>query len=40
MKRIKRAVIWFLDAVVDHRILRHRFPRFCGWLVVHPWWSL
>ncbi len=39
MKRAKYAVIWFLDWVVDVRLLGHRWPAFCAWLSRHPWWG-
>lgn len=39
MRRARYTVVWFLDWVVDVRVLRHRFPRFCDWLARHPWWG-
>jgi hypothetical protein len=39
MRRLKFAAIWCLDWIVDVRILRHRFPRYCEWVADHPWWG-
>ncbi len=39
MNRLKYAAVWFLDWIVDDRILRHRFQRYCEWLSDHPWWG-
>jgi hypothetical protein len=35
----RAATIWFLDWVVDVRILDHRFTWYCAWLTDHPWWQ-
>lgn len=39
MKRIKYYIIWFLDWIIDVRILRHSIPKYCNWLADHPWWE-
>jgi hypothetical protein len=37
--RIKYSTIWFLDWIIDVRILRHSIPRYCDWIAFHPWWD-
>ena len=37
--RLRYAAIWFLDWVIDVRILRHRSTRYCLWVAHHPWWG-
>jgi hypothetical protein len=39
MSRLRYAAIWFLDWVVDVRVLGHRIPRYCDWLANHSWWG-
>jgi hypothetical protein len=39
VNRLRYALIWCLDWIVDVHILRHRFPRYCLWLAEHPWWG-
>jgi hypothetical protein len=39
LPEIKYGIIWFLDWVIDVRVLDHRFPKYCDWLAEHPWWG-
>lgn len=37
--RVKYALIWFLDWIVDVHLLKHSVPLYCRWLAEHPWWE-